>query len=277
MRSMAPTLPYAPAWNDGAPAMSWPLPATGGSPAAASPSAPMSWRPACPSGPGSSCRRVRGRKGPRYYDWAWAGLDGMACRWLLIRRHPATGKLAFYLCWAPRGVPLATLVRVAGSRWAIEESFQAAKGQVGLDHYQVRGWEPWHRFATLAMLALAYLAVTAATTWPGPDPDPGSPHPRALSMAEIRHLLRPLLTSSPPHPAALLAWPAWRRRSQAQARARRSHYQRRRATTSTGPGPPAAVIPRHRERAARQDTGSPGQHRRPSSRQAASRRRHAAR
>ena len=61
-----------------------------------------------------------GAKGPRYYDWAWAALDGWACRWLLIRRNATTGKLAFYLCWAPRAVPLATLVRVAGSRWAIE-------------------------------------------------------------------------------------------------------------------------------------------------------------
>lgn len=70
----------------------------------------------------------QGAKGPRCYDWAWADLDGRACRWLLVRRHPGTGKLAFYLCWAPRAVPLATLVRVAGSRWAIEESFQAGQG-----------------------------------------------------------------------------------------------------------------------------------------------------
>jgi len=132
------------------------------------------------------------------------------------------------------------LVRVAGCRWAIEENLQATKGQVGLDHYQVRGWEPWHRFATLAMLALAFLAVTAATTWPAPDPDrPGSARTCALSMAEIRHLLHPLLTRPPQQPATMLAWSAWRRRS--QARARRSRYHRRQATTSAGPGPPAAV------------------------------------
>jgi hypothetical protein len=108
------------------------------------------------------------------------------------------------------------------------------------------------------MLALAFLAVIAATTWPGPDPDPGSPHTCALSMAEIRHLLRPLLTGSPRQAAAMLAWSAWRR---SQARVRRSHYQRRQAITDTGPGPPAAVIPRHRERGARQDTGSLDHHR----------------
>jgi hypothetical protein len=160
----------------------------------------------------------------------------------LIRRNLATGKLAFYLCWAPRAVLLATLVRVAGCRWAIEESFQAAKGQVGLDHYQVRGWTPWHRFTTLAMLALAFLAATAATTWPGPDPgDPGSPDGYALSMAEIRHLICPVLTSSPRQPAATLAWSTWRRRS--QARARRSHYQRRHAIPGAGPGSPGHPLP----------------------------------
>ncbi|GAA3167643.1 hypothetical protein GCM10010466_67800 [Planomonospora alba] len=85
-----------------------------------------------------------GAKGPRFYLWAWARIDtddadrAGGCRWLLIRRHPATGELAFYRCYAPAAVPLLTLVRVAGARWAVEESFQAAKGQVGLDHYQVR-------------------------------------------------------------------------------------------------------------------------------------------
>jgi hypothetical protein len=54
-------------------------------------------------------------------------------------------------------VPLHTLVRVAGSGWSIEELFQTGKGQVGLDHYQVRGWTCWHRHITLAMLALAIL------------------------------------------------------------------------------------------------------------------------
>jgi hypothetical protein len=79
--------------------------------------------------------------------------------------------------------------------------------------------------------------VTAATAWPAPDPGhPGSPHTCPLSMAEIRHLLCPLLTSSPRQPTALLAWSTWRRRS--QARARRSHYQRRQAITRAGPGPP---------------------------------------
>jgi SRSO17 transposase len=61
---------------------------------------------------------------------------------LLVRRHPVTGELAFYHCWTPTPVPLATLVRVAGMRWAVEEGFQTGKEQVGLDHYQVRTWGP---------------------------------------------------------------------------------------------------------------------------------------
>ncbi|MCX4471389.1 IS701 family transposase [Micromonospora sp. NBC_01655] len=97
-----------------------------------------------------------GAKGPRDYLWAWVttATSRGEYRWLLIRRNRTTGELAFYLCWSPRQVPLHTLVTVAGARWSIEELFQTGKGQVGLDHYQVRGWTGWHRFITLAMLAL---------------------------------------------------------------------------------------------------------------------------
>jgi SRSO17 transposase len=72
--------------------------------------------------------------------------------------------LAHYLCFAPPGTPLGDLVAVAGRRWAIEESFQTAKGEVGLDHYQVRRYAAWYRHITLAMLAHTYLTVTRATT-----------------------------------------------------------------------------------------------------------------
>jgi SRSO17 transposase len=111
-----------------------------------------------------------GAKGPRLYDWAMATLppgrepgDGHE-RWLLIRRSitdPA--ELAYYLCFGPAGTTLGQLARIAGARWAIEECFQAAKNETGLDHYQVRRYDAWHRHITLAMLAHAYLAVTAAT------------------------------------------------------------------------------------------------------------------
>jgi SRSO17 transposase len=164
-----------------------------------------------------------GAKGPRDYLWAWtttATRPGEH-RWLLIRRNRTTGELAFYLCWSPHPVPLHTLVRVAGSRWSIEELFQTGKGQVGLDHYQVRGWTGWHRHVTLAMLALAVLTTLAAQ-----QPDPG-PEIIALTVAEIRRLLNALVLATSLPPAHTLHWSTWQRTS--QARARRSHYQRRQA------------------------------------------------
>jgi SRSO17 transposase len=88
-------------------------------------------------------------------------------RWLLARRSitpNAKGELeiAYYLCHGPAGTTIDELIRVAGARWAIEECFQTAKNEVGLDQYQVRRFDAWHRHITLAMLAHAYLAVTAA-------------------------------------------------------------------------------------------------------------------
>jgi len=87
-----------------------------------------------------------GSKGPRYYHWAQIALlaeddeerDG--AHHLLIRRTPGTGELAYLRCYPPHQVPPSTLVRVAGQRWRIEESFQAANGLIGLDQHQVRRW-----------------------------------------------------------------------------------------------------------------------------------------
>jgi SRSO17 transposase len=84
------------------------------------------------------------------------------CRWLLIRRSRRTGELAFYRCYSPRPVPLATLATVAGLRWTTEENFQASKGLTGLDEHQVRRWASWCRWTTLAMLATAFLTMPAA-------------------------------------------------------------------------------------------------------------------
>jgi SRSO17 transposase len=58
---------------------------------------------------------------------------------------------------------LVGLVRVAGTRWAIEDGFQQAKNEVGLDHYEVRRWPGWYRHITLALLAHAFLVVTRTT------------------------------------------------------------------------------------------------------------------
>ncbi len=109
-----------------------------------------------------------GAKGPRVFDWAVATLPdtGTAChgftRWLLIRRFVSKpSELAYYLCYGPDGTKDEELIRVAGDRWAIEECFQTAKGQVGLDEYQVRRFDAWYRHITLAMWAHAYLVITA--------------------------------------------------------------------------------------------------------------------
>jgi SRSO17 transposase len=83
-------------------------------------------------------------------------------RWLLVRRSRSDGELAFYACFGTAGTSLLGLVRVAGSRWAIEEGFEQAKGEVGLDHYEVRRWPGWYRHVTLALLAHAFLVVTRA-------------------------------------------------------------------------------------------------------------------
>ena len=80
--------------------------------------------------------------------------------WLLARRSIAKPtELAYYVCFGPAGTTLAELARVAGTRWAIEECFEEAKGEVGLDEYEVRRWDGWYRHITLAMLAHAYLTV----------------------------------------------------------------------------------------------------------------------
>ena len=84
---------------------------------------------------------------------------------LLVRRSltdPTDRGYAYFVAYAPAGTDLATLARVAGARWAIEECFEAAKGEVGLGHYEVRRWDSWYRHVTLALLAHAFLTVTRA-------------------------------------------------------------------------------------------------------------------
>jgi SRSO17 transposase len=107
-----------------------------------------------------------GAKGPRVYDWARVALTrpGWPGRgfWLLVRRRLSDGELAYYACFGPARTSLAELVGVAGSRWAVEESFQAAKDQVGLDHYQVRRWDAWYRHVTLVLVAQGFLAAVRA-------------------------------------------------------------------------------------------------------------------
>ena len=110
------------------------------------------------------CSAGDGAKGPRVYDWAAVEIRPLRepCKgyWLLARRSIAKPEeLAYYVCFGPAETSLKELVRVAGVRWSIEECFEEAKGQVGLDQYEVRRWDGWYRHITLAMLAHAYLAV----------------------------------------------------------------------------------------------------------------------
>ena len=106
-----------------------------------------------------------GSKGPRVYDWGRLpirpGHEPDQGHWLLVRRSIADpDDLAYYACCGTGDVPLAELVRVAGTRWVIEDAFKAAKQEVGLDEYEVRRWVGWYRHITLALLVHAFLAVT---------------------------------------------------------------------------------------------------------------------
>jgi SRSO17 transposase len=108
-----------------------------------------------------------GAKGPRVYDWARVAIrplsDPDRGYWLLMRRSVVDPtELAHYVCFGPAHATLAEVVRVAGTRWAIEECIEAAKGEVGLDQYEVRRWDGWYRHVTLCLLAHAFLAVTRA-------------------------------------------------------------------------------------------------------------------
>jgi SRSO17 transposase len=106
-----------------------------------------------------------GSQGPRWYDWAclalpYAGAAGSA-HWLLARRSLSDPtKLAYYRVYGPVETPVTEMVRVAGRRWTIEEGFEQAKGEVGLDQYEVRRYDAWYRYVTLALLAHAALDVT---------------------------------------------------------------------------------------------------------------------
>jgi SRSO17 transposase len=108
-----------------------------------------------------------GTKGPRTYDWAEISLTesapaGWAHRLLFRRSLKDPQEVAYYRVFAPTGCTLAEMVRVAGCRWTIEECFETAKGEVGLDQYEVRAWTAWYRHITLACLAHAFLSVMRA-------------------------------------------------------------------------------------------------------------------
>src|SRR5215212_1035401 len=105
-----------------------------------------------------------GAKGPRLYDWAYLPyrtppVPGWKTGLLIRRKKGRPHQFAFYLTRSPEETSLAELVRIAGQRWRIESCFEEAKGETGLDEYEVRAWTGWHRHITLSMLAHAYLTV----------------------------------------------------------------------------------------------------------------------
>jgi SRSO17 transposase len=191
-----------------------------------------------------------GAKGPRWYDWALIEVADPALtssetssdtssdtsspvavgtNWLLVRRRISDGEYAFYRAHAPGPVPLAELVRVAGVRWQIEESFAGGKELTALDEHQVRNWTSWRRWTVLAMLAHAFLSVMTATQPATTSAEPADAPARQPALIPLtRNEIRRLLTTAMTVLRTLehrLHWSQWRRRHQAVARA--SHYRRR--------------------------------------------------
>ena len=169
------------------------------------------------------CSAGAGAKGERLYDWALLRLterDGWEKALLVRRSIEEQPEFAYYLTYAPRPkARLRTLAKVAGRRWEIEIAFEAAKGECGLDHYEVRHWQGWYRHMTLAMMAHAVLAVLRARgekTPPGQVP---------LSVPELRRLLAHLLWPAKHRVEHFLDWSGWRRKHQYQAKI--CHYKKR--------------------------------------------------
>jgi SRSO17 transposase len=176
----------------------------------------------------------KGSKGERWYAWAWLATISPR-HYLLIRRHRATGELAFHYCHVPQGqqVSKARLIRAAGLRWPVEEDFAFSKDCFGLDQSQVRLYTAIARHTVLVMAALAICAVTAALlrgrtdTQAPPPARPGQPPPAdpgmiPLTVPEVTRLLAPPPARRPGHTEH---WANWRRRHQARAR---WHHQRTR-------------------------------------------------
>jgi SRSO17 transposase len=171
----------------------------------------------------------QGSKGERWYAWAWIATASPRHS-LLVRRHLKTGELAFHYCYVPEGqlAAKARLIRAAGLRWPVEESFEFGKGCFGLDQCQARLYTAVLRHIVLVMAALAVCAVTAAqlrdrtdTQVPPPagpdDKPPADPGLIPLTVHEVKRLLAAALRRPEP-PGHAARWLQWRRRHQARSR-----------------------------------------------------------
>lgn len=202
-----------------------------------------------------------GSKGPRLFDWACIELAQPEAtgwqRWLVVRRSLQAGakpaELAYVLVFAPQGTTLLEMIHAIGSRWTVEQCFEEAKGEVGLDEYEVRSWQGWYRHVTFCMLAHAFLTALCAQSQsvePRPaevqmqllpngcasqNPDrpqtpagDGLPVMVPLSVAEVRRLFWFLLAHQPLSLGFRLDWSFSRRAHQAVARL--CHFKRRLAS-----------------------------------------------
>ena len=185
---------------------------------------------AFPAGQWERLTVAEGEKGYRIYDWArirvvetrdgLPGPDG----WLLARRSVSDPEeVAYYLSNAPVETSLLELAQVASTRYTVEQCIEEAKGETGLDEYEVRYWHSWHRHITLSMMAHAWLASirykSVEEEW---DYDPKLAE---LTVPEVRRLLEIALPLPPRSIELRLAWSRWRRAKRQQAR--RSHYRRK--------------------------------------------------
>jgi len=177
-----------------------------------------------------------GSKGPRWYQWAWIGIDDTThpcdvCSVLIRRSHDGT--LAYYLAATKTATPVTTLINVAGRRWSIEETFQVSKDAFGLDEYQTRSWHGWHRRTTLTMITLAMTVTVTATELPEPATttheltDPHRLDPPTVN--EVRRMIAAIALAAKHTGRAWIThienWSYWRQCHLAAARA--AHYRTR--------------------------------------------------
>jgi SRSO17 transposase len=171
----------------------------------------------------------KGSKGERWYAWTWIATASPRHS-LLVRRHLKTGELAFHYCFTPESqlASKARLIRAAGLRWPVEESFELGKGCFGLDQCQARLYTAILRHVVLVMAALAICAVTAAQLRGRTDvqaapparpdtPPPADPGRIPLTVREVKRLLAAALRRPLP-PGHAARWLEWRRRHQARSR-----------------------------------------------------------
>ena len=157
------------------------------------------------------------------------GSHGLWTRGLLIRRHIANGDLAYFTTWCPAGTSIKTLVKVEGHRWAIEDSFETAKNEFGLDHNETRSWHGWHRHVSLVMLAFAMMAaIQHQVQQAGTQKNQVERNTKAsglirCSIQEIRRIAQRLARRRI-RPANVIAWSLWRRAHQAVAQ--KSHFKK---------------------------------------------------